>query len=65
MLPPNHSFNLICLKAICSLSLTPTMIYTRLDQVWSSGLIEICVWKCERMTTGDDDGPSLCSKLKL
>ena len=68
----NQSFDLICLKTLCSLSPTPVMLHIKFDLGWPAGFRDIQVWKCGRrqQTTDDgrrrtDDGPLLYYKLTL
>ena len=68
-----QSFDPICPKTLCSLSLTPVMLHIKFDQDWPAGSRDIQVWKCwRRRTTTDtdgrrrtDDGPLLYYKLTL
>ena len=59
----NQSFDLICLKTLCSLSPTPVMLHIKFDLGWPAGFRNIQVWKCGRRRT--DDGPLLYYKLTL
>ena len=47
----NQSFDPICPKTLCSLYLTPTMLYIKYDQVWPTGIRDIQVQKCEIFVT--------------
>ena len=50
----NQSFDPICHKTLCSLSLTPMMLHIKLDQDWPTGFRDIKVCKCGRRTTTTD-----------
>ena len=61
----NQSFDPICPKTLCSLSLTPMMLHIKYDQDWPTGIRDIQVQMCEIFvtqgkvtptTTTDDDG---------
>ena len=43
----NQSFDPICPKTFCSLSLTPMMLHIKYDQDWPTGIRDIQVQKCE------------------
>ena len=58
-----QSFDPICPKTLCSLSLTPVMLHIEFDQDWSTGFGDIQVWKCGRRRT--DGGPLVYYKLTL
>ena len=42
-----QSFDPICPKTLCSLSLTPVMLHIKFDQDWPTGFRDIKVQKCE------------------
>ena len=42
-----QSFDPICPKTLCSLSLTPMMLHLKFDQDWLTGFRDIQVQKCE------------------
>ena len=43
----NQSFDPICPKTLCRLSLTPMMLHIKYDQDWPIGFRDIQVQKCE------------------
>ena len=47
----NQSFDPICPKTLCSLSLTPMMLHIKYDQDWPTGIRDIQVQKCEIFVT--------------
>ena len=42
-----QSFDPICPKTLCILSLTPMMLHIKFDQGWPTGFRDIQVQKCE------------------
>ena len=65
----NHSFDPICPKTLCSLSLLPMMLHIKCDQDWPSGFRDIQVQKCEIFITQGqvtpNCGPLVYYKLTL
>ena len=47
----NQSFDPICPKTLCSLSLIPMMLHIKYDQDWPTGIRDIQVQKCEIFVT--------------
>ena len=47
----NQSFDPICPKTLCSLSLTPMTLHIKFDKNWPAGLTDIQVQKCGRRWT--------------
>ena len=47
----HQSFDPICLKTLCSLSLPPVMLHIKLDQDWPTGFRDIKIQKCEIFVT--------------
>ena len=46
-----QSFDPICPKTLCSLSLTPMLLHIKFDQDWPTGFRDIQVQKCEIFVT--------------
>ena len=47
----NQSFDPICPKTLCSLSLTPMTLHIKYDQDWLTGIRDIQIQKCEIFVT--------------
>ena len=47
----NQSFDPICPKTVCSLSLIQMMLQIKFDQYWPTGFRDIQVHKCESLVT--------------
>ena len=50
----NQSFDPICPKTLCSLSLPLVMLHIKFDQYWPTAFRDIQVWKCGRRQTTYD-----------
>ena len=59
----HQSFDPICLKTLCSLSLPPVMLHTKFDQDWSTGLRENQVRKCKLFVIHGQVTPKWVVKL--
>ena len=60
-----QSFNPICLKTLCSLSLTSVMLHIKFDQDWPTGLRDIQVRKCYSRASNSKVSSLIWPEIKL